>query len=169
MVDWKETAIENYCTLNTTIIKYTQSIQDDTRIRALREEEDKILKEINKITESRNHAIEEAKRKQDVITMELKEKWDIDGKTFKSDMGIATLRTTRSLEVDNKEMLISILQKIGKLTQCIKTWDLTYLRKLADVGMFKIDVGGANIVYYDERKNVIISGIKTEEDVRDEK
>lgn len=158
MTDWKEEVIYNYCTLSTTIATYEESIQDDIRIRALVEEEDKILKEINKITESRNHAIEEAKRERDVITMELKEKWDIDGKSFKCSAGSATMRTTRALKIDNKEMLISILQHIGKLTQCIKGWDLTYLRKLADAGLF--DVEHNLVAHYDEKRNVIISAAK---------
>lgn len=160
MSDWKEEAIYNYCTLSTTIATHEESIRDDTRIHTLLEKETKILKEINKITESRNHAIEEAKRKQDVITMALKEKWDIEGKTFKCGVGNATIRMTRSLKIDNKVRLIDTLLRIGKLIQSIKGWDLTYLRKLADAGLFDVDVGETNIIHYDEKENVVISAIK---------
>jgi len=82
--------------------------------------------------------------------------WDIEGKTFKCAVGSATIRITRSLKIDNTEKLISILEKIGKLTKCIKSWDLTYLRKLADAGLFDDE----EITHYDEKKNVIISGVK---------
>jgi len=81
---------------------------------------------------------------------------DIGDKTFKCAVGSATIRTTRSLKIDNTEGLIGILEKIGKLIKCIKSWDLTYLRKLADAGLF--DEG--EITHYDEKKNITIRGAK---------
>jgi len=84
----------------------------------------------------------------------LEERWDSQGKTFKCDTGTATIRTTRSLEIKNKVALIALLQKLDKLSDCIKGWDLLYLRKLADVGLIE-----PTIAEYKEQKNAIIGGI----------
>jgi len=81
---------------------------------------------------------------------------DISNKTFKCAVGRATMRITRSLKIDNTEKLISILEKIGKLTKSIKSWDLTYLRKLADAGLFDEE----KITHYDEKRSIIINGAK---------
>ena len=151
MTDWKEERIGEYCTLSTDIAKLEQSIREDIEIH---------VKRITEIAQTRNLDIEEAKRRQGVIKGHLVEHWDIEDKTFKCNAGSATLRTTRSLKIDNKEKLISILQQIGKLAQTITGWDLTYLRKLADAGLFDVDVGGTNIMHYDEKKNVIIRDVK---------
>ena len=151
MTDWKEERIGEYCTLSMDIAKLEQSIREDIEIH---------VKRITEIAQTRNLDIEEAKRRQGVIKGHLVEHWDIEDKTFKCNAGSATLRTTRSLKIDNKEKLISILQQIGKLAQTITGWDLTYLRKLADAGLFDVDVGGTNIMHYDEKKNVIIRDVK---------
>jgi ActR/RegA family two-component response regulator len=155
MTAWKEVLINDYLALRLIVAKYEQSIQYDTRIMALVEEEDKILKEINEIAESRNHAIEEARRKQDGITMQLKEKWDIEDKTFECNGGIATIRTTKSLIIADKKRLVTVLLDIGKLPEAIRSWNLSYLRKLKDVDMIE-----DTIAHYDEHQNVVIKGVQ---------
>ena len=91
-----------------------------------------------------------------VIKEDLMAGWDIAGKSFKCGAGSATIRTTRSLEIDNKAKLIGILQEIGKLEVCIKSWDLTYLRKLADADLFE----GFGVMHYNEKKSVVIGDVK---------
>jgi hypothetical protein len=102
------------------------------------------------------------------IKDDLIERWDIEEKSFECAEGGIKIRTTRSLKIDNKERLISTLQQIGKLTQCIKGWDLTYLRKLADVSLLDVDKGEMNIVHYDEKRNVVISAAKNRVSVKNE-
>jgi len=81
---------------------------------------------------------------------------DMSNKTFKCAVGRATMRITRSLKIDNTEGLITILEKTGKLAKCIKSWDLSYLRKLADAGLFDEE----KITHYDEKRSIMISGTK---------
>lgn len=158
-MSWKEEAIADYQALKGSITKLEQSIRDDPRIRELVEEEDKILKKINEITETRNHAIEEAKRKQDVVTVDLKKRWDIEDKTFECDAGSAMIRTTKSLIVTDKMALVDRLAEIlnnkQKAFDCIRSFDLITIRKYMDV-----DLIAEYIAHYDEKQSVIIKGVK---------
>jgi len=89
---------------------------------------------------------------------------DISNKTFKCAVGSATMRITRSLKIDNTEKLINILEKIGKRAKSIRSWDLTYLRKFADAGLFD----ELEITHYDEKRSVIIKGAKEGEEKDEE-
>ena len=81
--------------------------------------------------------------------------WDITDKTYKCDAGTATVRTTKSLRISDKKSLIITLFNIDKLSECIRTWNLSYLRKLKD-----IDLIGDDIASYDEHQNVVIKGVQ---------
>jgi hypothetical protein len=85
------------------------------------------------------------------------EGWDVPEKTYKCDTGEATLRTTKALKINNKESLITLLSDIGKLSECIRSWNLSYLRKLKDV-----DLIDDTIAHYDENQNVIVKGVPSE-------
>ena len=77
--------------------------------------------------------------------------WDSTDKTYECKTGTATLRTTKSLKINRKEELINVLMNIGKLPECIRSWNLSYLRKLKDVGMIDDEIAN-----YHEHQNVII-------------
>jgi hypothetical protein len=85
------------------------------------------------------------------------DKWDIVDKTYECEAGSATIRTTKSLRISNKKELIATLFDLGKLPECIRTWNLSYLRKLKDV-----DLIGDGIASYDEHQNVVIKVARDE-------
>ena len=89
---------------------------------------------------------------------------DSSDKTFKCAVGSATMRITRSLKIDNTEKLINILEKIGKLAKSIRSWDLAYLRKLADAGLFN----ELEVTHYDEKRSIMIRGAKEGEEKDEE-
>jgi hypothetical protein len=161
MADWKAVRIAVYLALAYEKRLVEEEMRKNPSLLRLK-------KEIEKLEEQQEMQVSRYKRelvdydtKMRSIQDELVEGWNIDAKTFKCDVGSATMRTTRSLKIDNKEKLIIALQKMGKLTRTITTgWDLTYLRKLADSGLFDVDVGEMNIVHYDEKRNVIIHDVK---------
>lgn len=159
MVDWKEGMIEAYHSLEREKERVEYNMVNNLTLSKFRLEIKDIESEIEIKEGPYKVVIVELNAQMQKIREDLIERWDSEDKSFKCGAGSATIRTTRALKIDNKEMLISILQHIGKLTQCIKGWDLTYLRKLADAGLFDADVGETNIVHYDEKKNVVISAI----------
>ena len=83
--------------------------------------------------------------------------WDIDDKTYECEAGSATIRTTKSLRITNKKGLIATLFDLGQLPECIRTWNLSYLRKLKDVNLI-----GDEIASYDEHQNVVIKEARDE-------
>jgi hypothetical protein len=164
MIDWKEEVISEYISYQNGLLYVTQKRSEDPILKELKEEKEAIERKLNEAykpyeVEIADYLLHIEEMKQKLIT-----RWDIKDKTFKCDTGSATIRTTRSLKVDNQELLIGILQHFGKLAQCIKSWDLSYLRKLADADLFE----GADVIHYDEKKNVVISGVKTGENVKNE-
>jgi hypothetical protein len=168
MTDWKAVKIGVYLALKHEKRLVEEEMRSDPSFLQLK-------KEIEKLEDQQEIQISGYKRElvdydsqMQSIRDELVEDWNIDTKTFKCDVGSATLRTTRSLKIDNEEKIISILQQIGKLTQSIIGCDLTHLRKLADAGLFDVDEGGTNIIHYDEKRNVIIRDVKNGRDSENE-
>lgn len=93
------------------------------------------------------------------IKQELAEKWDcLPFKEYACDVGVATLRTTRSLHIRSKEKLIDFLTTINKLPDFIKTFEITKLRKIKDAGLL-----GDEIATWDEKKNVAIKIAEVEQ------
>ena len=160
MTDWKEERITKYLNLENEKKGIEKEMDEDKTILDLQRKADKIaLKlQINK------KEYKEEIANLDLAMCDLKDQldvnWDLDNKTFKCVVGSATMRITRSLKIDNTEELINILEKIGKLTKCIKSWDLTYLRKLADAGLFDGEKMEEKITHYDEKRSIIIRGTK---------
>ena len=167
MPDWKEERIGEYCTLSTDIAKLEQSIREDIEIHTLLEKHDEILKRITKIAETRNLDIEEAKRRQAVIKGHLLEHWDTEDKTFKCDVGTATVRTTKSLIVtDNFGLIDRLTEILGsgvRACECIRTFELSTIRKYMDADLF-----AEHIAHYDEKRNVIIRDMKNGKDSENE-
>ncbi len=160
MADWKEEGIAAYHSLELKKEILEGSMALNPYLSNLKSQIEEIEIEVQEGEKNYRAEINECNLKMQIIRDNLIERWDIEGKSYKCDEGSAIIRTTRALKVNDKEKLISTLQQIGKLTQCIKSWDLTYLRKLADADLLDADVGETNIVHYDEKKNVVISNVK---------
>ena len=79
--------------------------------------------------------------------------WDITDKTYECGTGTATVRTTKALIIPDKKRLIATLLNIEKLPESIRSWNLSYLRKLKDVGLIE-----DNEAYFEEHQNVVIKG-----------
>jgi F0F1-type ATP synthase alpha subunit len=168
MGDWKEVNVISYLELEEEKIETEKEMANSPAIVELKEKLNAIKGEINLREFGYVSNIRNCERAMRSIKEELIKDWDIKDKSFKCAEGDITIRTTRSLKVDNKETLIGILQQIGKLTQSIKGWDLTYLRKLADAGLFDVDKEEMNIMHYEEKKNVVINAAKKESDSDEE-
>ena len=86
------------------------------------------------------------------IKLELADKWDVEEKTFECNAGSATLRTTRSLIIRNKQKLIEFLALNKKLSEFIKSFEITKLRKIKDAGLLE-----SEIATWDEKRSISIS------------
>ena len=157
MTDWKEERIETYRTIEQEKELVKEKMDKDPSLSKLQVQLEDIKHHINVEERGYKEDIETYDKRLQVIKEDLVARWDTSDKSFKCDTGSATIRTTRSLKVDNEVRLIDILQRLGTLWSCIKTWDLTYLRKLADA-----DLLDEYVVHYDEKKNVVISAAKKE-------
>lgn len=84
------------------------------------------------------------------------ESWDIEERTYKCDIGIATLRITKSLIIKNKTQLMQRLSEVltrhfAEACEYIKTFDLTKIRKIKEINLLD-----DAIVSWDEKKSVAI-------------
>ena len=167
MADWKEALINDYFTIGTIIAEYEKSLRDDEKLNTLKKQREKIVDEIREHSRRLTDLIDEAKMKQISIKDQLTEKWDIEGKTFKCDTGSATLRTTKSLiVVDNYDLITRLAGILGsdvEACKCIRTFDLSVIRKYMDA-----DLIDQHIAHYDKKRNVIISAVKNMGNNRDE-
>jgi uncharacterized tellurite resistance protein B-like protein len=160
MTDWKEGVLREYHILERGRQMVAEKMAKNPSLSKLRLQIKEAQQQLAEQEQEYREDISNCNFETQKIKDDLIERWDIEGKSFECDEGGITIRTTRSLKIDNKERLISTLQQIGKLTQCIKGWDLTYLRKLADVSLLDVDEGETNIVHFDEKRNVVISAAK---------
>lgn len=97
--------------------------------------------------------IRAAQEQQAGIKRELVDTWgDTEEKTFECPAGIATLRTTKSLHIRSKEKLVAFLELNKKLTDFIKSFEITKLRKIKDAGMIEDEIATWGI-----KHNVAIS------------
>ena len=155
MPDWKEEAIVQYRNLELKKQLVEGAMGKDLSISKLRTE----IKEGEQQLEGEEMIykadISACDAKMLAIKEELVTRWDTDAKSFNCDAGSVTMRTTRSLKIDNKEELINILQVIGKLTLSIKSWDLTLLRKLVDAELLD-----ETVAHFVEKRNVVIGDEK---------
>jgi hypothetical protein len=163
MPDWKEEVIAEYISYQKGLTYVKRERSEDPILKELQEEKEILRRKTNEAYKPYEVEIAGYLQHIEELQQKLLTCWDTSDKTFKCKVGSATIRTTRSLKVDDKETLISTLQRIGKLTQCITGWDLAYLRKLADAGMFDVDWGEPTSVHYDEKMSVVIRGVKNEE------
>ena len=77
--------------------------------------------------------------------------------TKKKQFGLLMLsyRITKSLKVLDPTGVVETLQKIGKVEEGVKSFDLIFLRKLADANVFSEDV-----INFDEKVNVKVVEVK---------
>lgn len=152
MTDWKEDAIIEHNRLKKEIQKLLNDRAKNENLVRLHAQKAELEKEIRMWELPYEQQLDDFGSQNQIWREKLIKEWDIEDKTFKCDAGSATIRTTKSLKIKDKKGLINLLQKIDKLAETIKTWDLTYLRKLADVKLIEED-----IVEYEEKQNVVIS------------
>ena len=141
MRNWRTDRIAEYARLENEIdIETHELVTDPERNRLIKEKEK--LNEMIELAEGlyiKN--IEAARQQQAGIKLELVDAWgDTEDKTFKCDAGTATLRTTKSLNIRSKEKLVAFLELNKKLTEFIKSFEITKLRKIKDAGMIEDEI-----------------------------
>ena len=149
--DWKAEMITAYARLENGIAIETHEMDTDAEINKLLKEWEKLGKMIEQGKRIYFDNIAKARQQQAGIKLELAEKWGIGDKTFECDAGTATLRTTKSLNIRSKEKLVAFLELNKKLTDFIKSFEITKLRKIKDAGMLEDE-----IATYDEKKSISI-------------
>jgi len=149
--DWKELRIAEYAQLENEINIETHELVTDPEMSRLIKERTMLDAEIEEVGAIYDKNIKAAQEQQAGIKLELTENWDIPEKTFECTAGVATLRTTKSLHIRSKEKLVAFLELNKKLTEFIKSFEITKLRKIKDAGMLEDE-----IATWDEKKNVAI-------------
>lgn len=156
--DWKEKRIAEYAKLEKKITHERNTLLSDSEINKLALERDKLDKLIIEKGKQYILNIDAAQQQQAGIKLELAEKWDIEDKTFECAIGTATLRTTKSLHIRSKAKLVAFLELNKKLTEFIKSFEITKLRKIKDAGILEDE-----IATWDEEKNVAIKIAEAEQ------
>lgn len=154
----KEEALVEYAKLVKEEAKITYDMDTDPKIRIIT----KAIDELNNTLEERKanyiEKIIPLQEKQISIKADIVDLWCAsEGKTFKCDVGSATIKTTRSLCIKSTEKLIDFLISIKKLPEFIKSFEIAKLRKIKEAGLL-----GNDIATWDEKQSV---SIKLTEDV----
>ena len=149
--NWKEQRIAEYAKLVRKEAGITHAMDSDPRLNELAYNLKNWEAEIEKQKAPFIEKIAQLQHEQADIKLELAEKWGTEDKTFECNAGTATLRTTKSLRIRNKEKLIAFLTTVNKLPGFIKNFEITKLRKIMDAGLLESD-----IATYDEKKSIAI-------------
>ena len=159
MQNWRTDRIAEYAKLENEInIEKNELITDPAR-NSLITEQKAINERIEQIESLYRKNIETAQQQQAGIKAELVDTWGTtEDKTFECTAGIATLRTTKSLHIRSKEKLVAFLELNKKLTDFIKNFEITKLRKIKDAGMLEDE-----ICTWDEKKSVAIKIAEAEQ------
>ena len=151
--NWKAELIVEYAQLENKIATETHKMDTDPNLDALLRDQATLNAEIKLAKEIYTKNIEAAQRQQAGIKAELVDSWlSTEGKTFECNAGSITLRTTRSLIIRNKQKLIEFLTLNKKLSEFIKSFEITKLRKIKDAGLLENE-----IATWDEKKSISIS------------
>ena len=150
-INWKEERIIRYTELITEKTNINRELETDAEINKLKIEYEDLSDAIATLQYPFQKRIEAIEEQQANIKSELVKRWDIPEKTYECDTGIATLRTTKSLRINNKSKLVEFLILNKKLVDFIKSFEISKLRKIKDAGML-----GEEIASWDENKNVVI-------------
>jgi len=149
---WKEKLIAEYANVE----RNKQATHENVKTLAARIElEEEIVykqDQLERLKQPYLDTILECEQRQTGIKEELVKRWDIEDKTFKCDAGTATLRTTKSLVIRDKNKLIDFLSLNKKLTEYVKAFDTSKLRKIRETGLI-----GNDVIDWDEKKSMMIS------------
>ena len=154
-VNWVEKQITEYAQLEREIDMEMREMNTDPELNQLLEQRKKLNEMIEVGGGIYTKYIDEMREQQTNIKAELISNWDTEEKTFKCDVGTATLRITRSLHIYNKEKLIEFLTTLNILPDFIKTFEIGKLRKIKGAGLIE-----DSIANWDETKSVIIKGVE---------
>lgn len=149
--DWKAERIAEYAKLDNAIAFEMHEMDTNPHLEELIRNQATLNAEIGLAKEIYTKNIEAAQQQQAGIKLELIEKWDVLEKTYECSVGTATLRTTRSLVIQDKDKLIGFLQTIKKLNECIRNFDISKIRKFKEVGLIENE-----IVIWSEKHNISI-------------
>ena len=158
-MDWKEVDIISYLELEEEKTAAEREMVNNPAIAKLQEKRNAITEEMNVREFGYRANIHNCESAMHSIKEKLIKEWDIEDKTFKCDVGTATVRTTKSLIVtDNFGLIDRLTEILGsgvRACECIRTFELSTIRKYMDADLFAKD-----IAHYDEKKNVIIRDVK---------
>ena len=150
--NWKAESIAKYAQTEAVKLQILHDITLDTEIGLLSARLAKTEAELTTKKQPYLDKILECEQLQTGIKAELVDAWGTtEDKTFECTAGIATLRTTKSLHIRSKEKLVAFLELNKKLTDFIKNFEITKLRKIKDAGMLEDE-----ICTWDEKKSVAI-------------
>ena len=151
--NWRTDRIAKYAQLENEIALEMNEMGTDPELIKLMTEQAKLNDMIALLKGTYSKNIEAAQQQQAGIKLELVDSWsETEEKTFECDAGTATLRTTKSLNIRSKEKLVAFLELNKKLTDFIKSFEITKLRKIKDAGMIEDE-----IATWDIKRNVAIS------------
>jgi hypothetical protein len=149
--DWKTERITEYARLEARKHAWKKNVGDTTFLKNLRGELENARIKLDEAEKPYNEKIDAIAQQQAGIKLELIDRWYGEEKTFECTAGTATLRTTKSLKIQNKQKLIDFLVLNKKLVDFIKTFEIAKLRKIKDAGFL-----GDEVVSYDETKSIAI-------------
>ena len=138
--NWKERALVEYAILAERMQDTTSLMRADPELNAFTKERELLDHKIDRAAQGYRNIIEEVKHQQADLRAALTSGWDTQDKTFKCPTGTATLRTTRSLQVKDKEKLIEFLTTLKKLPEFIKSFETAKLRKIKDAGLLEEEI-----------------------------
>ena len=153
MRNWRTDRIAEYARLENEIALEMNEMGTDPELIKLMKEQAKLNDMVALLKGTYAKNIEAFQQQQAGIKLELVDTWsDTEDKTFECPAGTATLRTTKSLHIRSKEKLVAFLELNKKLTDFIKSFEITKLRKIKDAGMIEDE-----IATWDIKHNVAIS------------
>ena len=153
MSDWKEELITQCIAFQREKVTLEQARAEDEEIKNVELTMKKVVDKLSALEQPYSDKLLDITRAIEKIHEMLVNRWDIADKTYECRTGTATIRTTKALRITDKERLITLLLNIGKLSKSIRSWNLSYLRKLKDVDMIE-----DTIANYEEHQNVVIKG-----------
>jgi len=153
MIDKKEEAIEVYNALQVQKAVVAQVQAEDKDLVNARLAMETAIARFSALEQAYTDKIAEIDANIKDVHMILLHDWDIEEKTFKCKAGSATVRTTKAVHVIDKRGLITTLLNLDKLPECIRSLNLSYLRKLIEVDLIPF-----KYACFEEHKNVVIKG-----------
>ena len=159
MSNWKEEAIAKYAELEAQKKAVLVTMLEDNDLKTARISVENAAAHLSAFEEAYNDEIEELNAEIENIRISLQTDWDIEDKTYKCAAGSATIRSSKALVITDNgglmDRLTEILSDRRKAYGCIRTFDLTTIRKYMDVGLI-----AGHIAHYDKKQSMIIKGAR---------